>query len=595
MEGYRYVDALLAERVDVFAYGQSRHLLELNHRVLCGITPERRTQFAAHLAETERRFYDRGDGGIGELHDWVQRNRTRPARALAAGVFVHAVSTPQLFIEGNRRTAVLVASYLLARGGLPPVVVTAASYPALRRDHRARRGGRPQRLCQRHRADAGDPPRGGLPPGDRRSAVSPAVGCCECGGPRGELTHPRQQRTVSLLALGGDLTQGGGTRPEPPMPSTLSLPTLRGLAGCAGDRRRDRCCRRLRRRRSRRRPPRRSEGARLPADKTTRHQLTLDDRSLAFSATAGAITLTSPASRPEADIAFVAYVLDGPDRASRPVTFAINGGPGAASAYLDIGVLGPWRLPMDADGIVPSQPVALVPNAETWLDFTDLVFIDPVGTGFSRLVNPDDALRERYLSVDGDVAAISDFIRRWLVENGREGSPKYFVGESYGGFRGPLVAERLQTEDGVGLSGMTLLSPVLDFGWWRQPGYAPMPKVSLLPSLAAVAMEERGAFTPEGLHAAEDYASGAFVTDLLRGVRDPAAVERIVERVDRADRPRPRRGRARRRPHRRARLRARDPARRRPGGQRLRSDGRQPPIRRRRKAGRAGPTRCSTR
>ena len=100
-------------------------------------------------------------------------------------------------------------------------------------------------------------------------------------------------------------------------------------------------------------------------------------------------------------------------------------------------------------------------------------------------------------------------------ENGRTTAPKYFVGESYGGFRGPLVAERLQTEDGVGLSGMTLLSPVLDFGWWQQPGYAPMPKVSLLPSLAAVAMEERGGFTPEGLHAAEDYASGAFVTFIL--------------------------------------------------------------------------------
>ena len=130
MEGYRYVDALLAERVDVFAYGQSKHLLELNHRVLCGITPERRTQFAGHIAETERRFYDRGLGGIGELHDWVQRNRTRPARTLAAGVFVYVVSTPQLFIEGNRRTAVLVASYLLARGGLPPVVITAESYPS---------------------------------------------------------------------------------------------------------------------------------------------------------------------------------------------------------------------------------------------------------------------------------------------------------------------------------------------------------------------------------------------------------------------------------------------------------------------------------
>ncbi len=213
------------------------------------------------------------------------------------------------------------------------------------------------------------------------------------------------------------------------------------------------------------------------------------------------------------------------------MTFAINGGPGAASAYLDIGVLGPWRLPMGPEKIVPSQPAELVPNADTWLDFTDLVFIDPVGTGFSRLVNPDDTLRDRYLSVDGDVSAIADFIRRWLVVNGRTGSPKYFVGESYGGFRGPLVAEALQTDDGIALNGMTLLSPVLDFGWWQQPGYAPIPKVSLLPSLAAVAMEENGTLSPEALRAAEDYASNEFVADLLRGVRDPAAVSRIVDRV----------------------------------------------------------------
>lgn len=123
LEGYRYVDRLLAERVDLFAYGQSRHLLELNHRVLVGVTPERRTQFAAHLAATERRFYEGGEaGGFGELHAWYRRNAGRPARALAAGAFVQVVSAPQLFVEGNQRTALLLAGYLLARGGLPPVV-----------------------------------------------------------------------------------------------------------------------------------------------------------------------------------------------------------------------------------------------------------------------------------------------------------------------------------------------------------------------------------------------------------------------------------------------------------------------------------------
>ncbi len=122
---------------------------------------------------------------------------------------------------------------------------------------------------------------------------------------------------------------------------------------------------------------------------------------------------------PEAEIAYVAYTLPGADPATRPVTFAVNGGPGAASAYLNIGAIGPWRLPMDPSGPVPSQDVTLVPNAETWLPFTDLVFVDPVGTGFSRLIEPDDALRGRYLAIEGDVEALAQFVRRWLVENGR--------------------------------------------------------------------------------------------------------------------------------------------------------------------------------
>ena len=278
-------------------------------------------------------------------------------------------------------------------------------------------------------------------------------------------------------------------------------------------------------------PPAASVRERLPEARTTPHRITLEDRGLAFAATAGAITVTSTDGRPEAEIAYVAYQLETEDPAARPVTFVVNGGPGAASAYLQFGVLGPWLLPMDAGRIVPSQPVDLVPNPGTWLDFTDLVFIDPVGTGFSRLIDPNDRLRDRYLSIDGDVEALSDVILRWLTQNGRLGSPKYFVGESYGGFRGPLVAEALQTDLGVALDGMTLLSPVLDFGWWQQPDYAPLPKVALLPALAAAAMEESGTFSEPALEAAEAYAAGDFVTDLLLGLEDEAAVGRLVDRV----------------------------------------------------------------
>lgn len=123
IEGYRYVDQLLADRVEIFAYGQAHHLLELNHRVLCGTTPERREQFANHIAETEHWFYDRADAGISEFGDWYARHRSRDTLVLAGAAIVQVVSRPQLFIEGNKRTSVLIASYLLARDARPPVVV----------------------------------------------------------------------------------------------------------------------------------------------------------------------------------------------------------------------------------------------------------------------------------------------------------------------------------------------------------------------------------------------------------------------------------------------------------------------------------------
>lgn len=270
---------------------------------------------------------------------------------------------------------------------------------------------------------------------------------------------------------------------------------------------------------------------RLPGPSITHHELTLPNRSLAFRTEASAVTIISPGGEEEADIAFVAYQLDGSDSAQRPVTFLVNGGPGASSAYLQIGAIGPWILPLGGDRIAPSQSADLRPNAETWLDFTDLVFVDPVGTGFSRLIEPNDRLRRRYLSVEGDAAVLADTVRRWLVANDRIGSPKYLVGESYGGFRAPLVAEHLRDDHGIAVSGLTLVSPVLDFGWWQQPDYAPLPMVSLLPSLAAVRMEAEGTFSEAGLREVEDYATGDFLSDLMRGVHDKAAVARLVDRV----------------------------------------------------------------
>ncbi|MGV6871509.1 hypothetical protein ACUSIJ_02295 [Pseudochelatococcus sp. B33] len=130
MNGYAYVNDLLREGVDLFNYGSSQHWLELNHLVLCGRTPERRQQFRVHIEQTERRFYDDSVGGIGERIEWLLRHRASGPEALAAGIFLHVTSSPQLFIEGNRRTATLIASYALVSHGLPPLVVTERDYRA---------------------------------------------------------------------------------------------------------------------------------------------------------------------------------------------------------------------------------------------------------------------------------------------------------------------------------------------------------------------------------------------------------------------------------------------------------------------------------
>ncbi|MGD1036265.1 MAG: peptidase S10 [Roseiarcus sp.] len=271
------------------------------------------------------------------------------------------------------------------------------------------------------------------------------------------------------------------------------------------------------------------EKPRLPADSNAKYTLTVEGRSLSFTATAGSLRLTDDNGAPRAEIAYVAYQLDGVDPAKRPVTFAINGGPGSGSAWLQLGALGPWRLPMK--DLSPSSPPVLVDNAETWLDFTDLVFIDPPGTGYSKIVAPGEEVKKKLWSVDGDVDALSVVIRRWLVANERLVSPKFIVGESYGGFRGPRLAKNLATAQGVGVSGLMLISPVLDFGAYVGGPSEPFTLLTRLPSYAAAYREKKAPVTRADLADVEQYAVGDYLQDWLRGPNDHAAVERMERRV----------------------------------------------------------------
>ena len=269
-----------------------------------------------------------------------------------------------------------------------------------------------------------------------------------------------------------------------------------------------------------------ADPGRLPADAASHQTLALLDRTLRFTASAGAVRLADDRGTTQAEIAFVAYEQDDADHRTRPVTFVLNGGPGMASGWLNVGAIGPWRVDLTA----PSGAAEPRPNAETWLDFTDLVFIDPPDTGYSRIVSTSEDLRRRLFSVDGDVDALAEAIRRWLDRHDRDLSPKYLVGESYGGFRGPRLTRRLASDQGVGLSGLVLLSPLLDLH--VEGGFAdPFTWADRLPSIAAAARAAHGTVTRQDVAAAEAYAGSDYITDLIRGPRDQAAVDRMSAQV----------------------------------------------------------------
>ena len=278
-----------------------------------------------------------------------------------------------------------------------------------------------------------------------------------------------------------------------------------------------------------------AEQHRLPPDSTTKQTLALPGRTLNFTATAGSIRLFDDKGEPQADIAYHSYQLDGADSASRPVTFFFNGGPGASSAWLQLGAAGPWRVSITGEGAVSSATPDLLPNAETWLDFTDLVFIDPVGTGYSRFVATGDDARKRFYSIDGDVSAVALVIRRWLEKNDRLQSPKFVTGESYGGIRGPKIVRNLQTQQGVGVRGLIMVSPLFDYRDFS--GSSLLQYMFTLPSMAAVAREAKGEdkgeakVTRADLADVERYAQGEFLTDLIKGQADAQAATRLADKV----------------------------------------------------------------
>jgi carboxypeptidase C (cathepsin A) len=257
-------------------------------------------------------------------------------------------------------------------------------------------------------------------------------------------------------------------------------------------------------------------------------------------------TVLRKKEKPAAEIFSVAYVAH--QERDRPVTFVFNGGPGASSAYLHMGAVGPLRVAFPADGSLPTMPPRLVTNEESWLAFSDLVFVDPVGTGFSRVIEEEGEQRNKqekdddateYFGYKRDLESLCEFMGRWLSGHGRWGSPIFIAGESYGGYRVGRLVRMLQETAGIGLSGAILISPALELDSLSPTDYDVLGWVDLLPTMAIAAVHHgrsrafaSGTPHDEALREAERFATGDYAALLTRGASMPAAErDRILGRL----------------------------------------------------------------
>jgi carboxypeptidase C (cathepsin A) len=267
-----------------------------------------------------------------------------------------------------------------------------------------------------------------------------------------------------------------------------------------------------------------------------RHELKIGDTTLAYYTTTGMLPLKNAAGEIEAQIFFIAYTLNTPEGdPRRPLMILFNGGPGAASIYLHMGAFSPKRARLHDDGTIPPPPYQLLENEYTLLAEADMVYIDPVGTGFSRAAKEE--LNKNYWSVKGDIESLAEFIRLYLNRYGRMTSSLFLCGESYGTFRAAGLADHLLTKN-IALSGLILVSAVLNFQASEYAKGNDLPYALLLPTFTAAAWYHQklpAALQSQPLRAAmreaEDWAISGYTLALMRG--DLLSEEERAEIVDR--------------------------------------------------------------
>ncbi|MFZ9976515.1 MAG: S10 family peptidase [Candidatus Kapaibacteriota bacterium] len=270
----------------------------------------------------------------------------------------------------------------------------------------------------------------------------------------------------------------------------------------------------------------------------TKGTVTIKGKSIPYTATTGFMNITDDNGAVKATMFYVAYVRSDMPSEKRPITYAFNGGPGSSSVWLHMGALGPKRVVLTDKGDMPKPPGNMVDNEYSWLEFTDLVFIDPVGTGYSRPAK--DEKKEQFHGLDEDVTSVGTFIRLYTTQNKRWLSPKFLAGESYGTTRAAYLSDHLADRHGMYVNGILLISMVLDFQTLRFSPANDLPCALFLPTYAATAMyhgkldESLRANQEKSLEEIRSWALNDYLTYLAKGhVASDAEHKAVTEKLSR--------------------------------------------------------------
>ena len=274
------------------------------------------------------------------------------------------------------------------------------------------------------------------------------------------------------------------------------------------------------------------------APSITKGTVTIKGKAIPYTATTGFMNITDDNGTVKATMFYVAYVRTDMASEKRPITFAFNGGPGSSSVWLHMGALGPKRVVLTDKGDMPKPPGNMVDNEYSWLEFTDLVFIDPVGTGYSRPAK--DEKKEQFHGLDEDVTSVGTFIRLYTTQNKRWLSPKFLAGESYGTTRAAYLSDHLADRHGMYVNGILLISMVLDFQTLRFSPANDLPCALFLPTYAATAMyhgkldESLRANQDKSLEEIRSWALNEYLVYLAKGhVASAAEHTAVTEKLSR--------------------------------------------------------------